>query len=175
MIEPGWIGFYTAARELQKRNGGSLADAQRKLRQACEDGRIRSMKAPYDGEGERSSIFPIVFWVRVAPSEWREREVDYDGPDKDGCQIEVMLSEDDVQHWLDQPAEQKANQRGKVPRIIVVLQKMYFPERVPEPGLCVRKELIDKLAKGDPPINVTDKTLKKAIDQYNASIGIDRK
>ena len=32
--------------------------------------------------------------------EWREREVDYDGPDVDGCKTEVMISGDDFTAWI---------------------------------------------------------------------------
>jgi hypothetical protein len=52
----------------------------------------------------------VEFWSRVAPSEWGSREVDYDGPDADGCPIEVMLNKADFRHWLDKldvPAKPK--------------------------------------------------------------------
>jgi long-subunit acyl-CoA synthetase (AMP-forming) len=32
--------------------------------------------------------------------EWREREVDYDGPDADGCKMVAMIHEDDFRQWL---------------------------------------------------------------------------
>jgi hypothetical protein len=96
MDEPGWLTFYTAAREIEQRFGGSQAEAQAKLRQACADQKIRSRKAPIEKQGR----LPFEFWTRVAPREWREREVDYDGPDADGCAIEVMINESDFRHWL---------------------------------------------------------------------------
>jgi len=101
MNEPGWLTFYTAAREIEQRFGGSQAEAQAKLRQACRDEKIRAMRAPYDGQGEGPDQLPIEFWTRVAPREWRERDVDFDGPDDDGCPIEIMLNENDFRHWLD--------------------------------------------------------------------------
>jgi hypothetical protein len=97
MHEPGWLTFYTAAREIEQRFGGSQAEAQAKLREACADQWIRSIKAPIEEQGR----LPIEFWTRVAPSEWREREVDYDGPDADGCEIEAMINESDFRYWLD--------------------------------------------------------------------------
>jgi hypothetical protein len=97
MHEPGWLPFLTAALEVQQRFRLSQAEACRKLRQACGDQAITSMKAPCDG-----GRLPLEFWVRVSPREWREREVDYDGPDAHGCEIEVMLKEKDFQSWLDQ-------------------------------------------------------------------------
>jgi hypothetical protein len=69
------------------------------LRQACRDEKIRSLKAPYEGQGEEQSQLPFEFWTRVAPREWREREVDYDGPDQHGCPIQVMLNEADFDYW----------------------------------------------------------------------------
>jgi hypothetical protein len=100
MNEPGWLTFYTAARTIEQRLGGSQAEAQAKLRRACADEKIRSMKAPYEEPGQ----LPIEYWKRVAPGEWRKREVDYDGPDADGCAIEVMINETDFQHWLGKDA-----------------------------------------------------------------------
>jgi hypothetical protein len=96
MNEPAWFTFYTAAREIKHRLGGSEAVAQARLRRACADEKIRSMKAPYDDGNQ----LPIEFWTRIAPSEWLERQVDYDGPDADGSAIEVMISEADFQSWL---------------------------------------------------------------------------
>lgn len=95
MLEPGWIDFYTAAVDVARLRQSSVAEAQASLREACLAESIRSMKAPYD-EGQ----LPFEFWTRVAHHEWRERNVDYDGPDSDGCKVVVMLNEDDFRHWL---------------------------------------------------------------------------
>ena len=119
MNEPGWLTFYTAAREVEQRLGGSQADAQARLRRACADEKIRSMKAPYD-DGLQ---LPIKLWKRVAFSEWRTREVDYDGPDADGCAIEVMLRDNDFRHWLDQQPQ------GTVLRAAPTSRKVHSPKR----------------------------------------------
>ena len=100
MIEPGWITFYEAARDIHERIGGSQAEAQKRLRCACGDELIRTMKAPYENEHTQ---LPFDIWTRVAPREWREREVDYDGPDADGCKMVAMIHEDDFRQWLDKP------------------------------------------------------------------------
>jgi hypothetical protein len=56
------------------------------------------MKAPCDEPSGRS---PAEFWTIVKAREWRDGEVDQDGPDADGCKIEVMLKEADFRFWLD--------------------------------------------------------------------------
>ncbi len=73
MDEEEWITFYEASREVEKTFGVSLAEAGKRLRQACADQLITSMKAPYDRE---AGLFPIEFWSPIAPGEWRQREVD---------------------------------------------------------------------------------------------------
>jgi hypothetical protein len=98
MHEPGWISFYSGALEIEERVGVGQADARKRLRAACREEMIISMKAPCD---EPAGQLPFEFWKRVAPREWRKRDVDYDGPDADGCEIEVMLKEDDFRRWLD--------------------------------------------------------------------------
>jgi hypothetical protein len=175
MNEPGWITFYAGAREIGQRLGVNQAEAQAKLRRACADQQIRSMKAPYEDLGQ----LPFEFWTRVAPSEWGEREVDdYDGPDADGCPIEVMINETEFRDWLNKqpykdkqsaPAQKKA--RGKCPRIKALLAKDdFFPQRrVPDPAYCERKDLARKLLKADPTLTPLNQgTLKKAIDEYNS-------
>ena len=96
MTESEWIAFYAAARDIHQRIGGSLAEAQMKLRRACRDGLIRTMKALYEDERQ----LPFEFWARIAPHEWSEREVDYDGLDADGCKVMAMIHEDDFRQWL---------------------------------------------------------------------------
>ena len=106
MNEPGWLTFYTASRITKWWLGVNEAEARIMLRLACAEQKIQSMKAPCDELGnptryeDRLQILPIEFWTRVAPSDWREREVDYDGPDADGCHIEVMLNETEFLDWL---------------------------------------------------------------------------
>jgi hypothetical protein len=95
MDEPGWITFYTAA-HLLREQGKGWAEACKLLRAACRDEDITSMAAPDD---EPAGVLPIEYWRRIAPSEWKEREVDYDSPDADGCLTVVMLKEDDFNRW----------------------------------------------------------------------------
>jgi hypothetical protein len=100
MDEPGWFSLYEAALEVERSFGISRAVARKRLRQACAEQLITSMKAPYDGGYDEGHQLPFEYWSPVAPSEWRQREVDYDGPDKDGCETVVMIREDDYRHWL---------------------------------------------------------------------------
>ena len=59
---------------------------------------------------------------------------------------------------------------GKQPRIAEYL-KQHFPAGVPEPGLYPRKTLQFEILKWDPGLKpLDDATLKKAIDNYNASL-----
>jgi hypothetical protein len=145
MIEPGWITFYEAARDIHERIGGSLAEAQMKLRRACGGELIRTRKAPYDEQHQ----LPFDFWTRVAPREWRKREVDYDGPNADGCKMVPMIHEDDFRQWLDKiiaavpplpggPVKRAKPKRELAKRVIADL----FPQGVPtrevpsDPDLC---------------------------------------
>jgi hypothetical protein len=96
MDEPGWITFYTAAHLLREKGMG-WAEACKLLRAGCRDELLTSMAAPDDEPG---SVLPFEYWKRIAPSEWRQRDVDYDGPDADGCKLVVMLKDDDFRRWL---------------------------------------------------------------------------
>jgi hypothetical protein len=129
MDEEGWISFYTAAKELEQAFRISWAAAQKRLRQACADQLITSMKAPCD---EPAGQLPFECWTRVAPSEWRQREVDYDGPDKDGCSTEVMLREADYRHYLNglsgtRTVPNRSPKQDLVKRII----KEIWPDGIP--------------------------------------------
>ena len=65
--------------------------------------------------------------------------------------------------------QRPATQRGKTPRIIKLLEK-HFPEGVPDPAYRPRKALKTDLLKWDPELDPLDEaTLKKAIDNYNAT------
>ena len=141
MHEPGWLTFYTAAREIEKQFGGSQAEARRTLRQACADQKINSMKAPHEDAGQ----LPFEFWTRVAPGEWREREVDFDGPDADGCKIEVMIYEADFRYWLAQrgPADLKqpggggrsSRKRDLAKQAITACWPDGIPDNFPSPNI----------------------------------------
>jgi hypothetical protein len=86
----------------------------------------------------------------------------------------VLVSEADLQHWLkkQQPTKQattepKKQALGKRPRIKTHLAKL-FPDGVPDPAYCNRKELIRELLKIDPGLKpLDDGTLKTAIEEYN--------
>jgi hypothetical protein len=169
MNEPGWLTFYTGAREIEQRLGVNQPEAQAKLRRACVEQKIRSMKAPYELIHNLREVLPFEFWTRVAPSEWGEREVDYDGPDADGCAIKVMINETDLRDWLNKQQPEPAKKAvGKQPRIKRLLALMY-PTGVPDPGFYSRTALKADLLKRDPSLAPLDEaTLKSAIEAYNA-------
>jgi hypothetical protein len=173
MMEPGWLSFYEAAHEVVQRFGVSRAEAEAQLRQGCADQKLRSMKAPIDG-----NCLPFEFWTRVAPSEWRDREVDYDGPDADGCEVTVMINEADFRYWLSLRSAQgnaRKQAQGKAPLIIEHLKEMH-PHGVPDPTDCPRKALrADLLARDKRLEPLNHATLKSAIDAYNRSIRNDPK
>ena len=182
---PDAIPFKRAALKIEQRLSVSIGGSYTILRGLCASGEVRSVGFEVGPEvGRPLEVGPEVGRVRlrqlvprtVRPSEWGQVEVDLEDP-------RVMVSHGDLDHWLDRqgqpaksPVKPKAvTQRGKGPRISAILQKMY-PEGVPEPGLCVRKDLANKLVKADPSLGSLDpKTLKTAIEKYNASIGNDRK
>jgi hypothetical protein len=170
MNETGWLTFYTGAREIEQQRGVNQAEAQAKLRLACAEQKIRSMKAPYEELNHNlRQVLPFEFWTRVAPRERREREVDYDGPDDDGCPIEVMINETEFLDWLNKQQPEPAKKAvGKQPRIICLLALLY-PKSVPDPGLCPRIVLRADLLRRDPSLAPLDEgTLKSAIEAYNA-------
>lgn len=111
MDEPGWISFASGAYEVQKRSGVGWAEACRRVRAACRDELITTMTAPYDDESQ----LPREFWKAVAPSEWRRRDVDYEGSDADGSDMVAMLKEDDFHRWL--AAKPKAKRASPMDRL----------------------------------------------------------
>ena len=131
----------------------------------------------------------------LKPSEWIENpyidlEADYAldyslldyhpaDPDLEGPFTYIDVSEDDVVYWISLAKPQlvlpPTARQGKIPRIKAMLAKLY-PDGVPDPALCSRKELQGRLVKGDPTLTSDPKTLKAAIDEYNAECGSrDRK
>jgi hypothetical protein len=186
-----WFSFSEAIWNIEQRLGVSSGRARVILRGLCVSGEVRSGRAskeepppPPPSTREGGVRFKTLRSVSdIRPSAWRTTEVDFEDPQHAIFHGRVMVSHDDLDYWLDQqgepakpPVKPKAvTQRGKGPRISAILKKMY-PEGVPEPGLCVRKDLADKLVKADPSLGSLDpKTLKTAIEKYNASIGNDRK
>jgi hypothetical protein len=162
MHEPGWISFYSAAADIRQRCGGSLADAQGRLRHACADGRMRSMKAPLDPE-----VLPLEYWTGLAPSEWRVREPDYDGPDADGCEVVVMINEDDFRPWLNAlPTPAADNRRDAAIRKLleagVRTGKVFYNK--------VRDEADGWRARGVAAYSFSDKQIKRASKKIEATI-----
>ena len=89
----------------------------------------------------------------------------------------IAVSTDDLAYWLDKQTEPKPTQGafGKVPLIIDQLRQLY-PEGVPDRAHCPREPLKADLLKRDKRLSPLDlKTLRSAIDQYNAELGNDGK
>jgi hypothetical protein len=130
-MEEGWITFYTAA-HLLREQGMGWAEACKLLRAACRDEDITSMAAPDD---EPAGVLPIEYWKRIPPSDWKEREVDYDGPDGDGCQVVVMLKEDDVARWQSKLAVPKTKPRASPKNKLaqLALAELNLPANTPDP------------------------------------------
>ena len=149
MTEEGWITFYEAAREIQLRVGGSVAEAQMLLRRACGDELIRTMQAPYESEQQP----PFEFWTRVAPRAWRQREVDYDPPDRDGCNLVVMIHKDDFGQWLNKHIAATLSPPGR-------LWHKRAERRQPKRDLA--RQVIDDLWPGDIP-DVTDAEITRQV------------
>jgi hypothetical protein len=162
MDEEEWITFYDASHEVEQTFGISRAAAQKRLRQACADQLITSRKAPYEKD---AGLYPTEFWSPVAPGEWRQREVDYDGPDKDGCEIVVMLREADYRHWLSglsgtRSVPNRSPKQDLVKRII----KDIWPDAIP-PGILnkqIEKQVSDRLEQQGHPHISRDTILRAA-------------
>jgi hypothetical protein len=169
MDEPGWLTFYTAARQVEQRRAVSQAGAQAMLRQACRDEKMRSMKAPYEGEQDQ---LPFELWTRLAPRDWRERDVDYDGPDADGCWTIVMINEADFLRWLDQEAAANPEKSlgGLQPLLIRLLSEKFPGKPVPDRFEYKREALLEEMKKKHKRLTKLDHaTLKIAIDSYNST------
>ncbi len=110
MDEPGWISFSEAASTVAMHLCSDLEDASRRIRDACAQNRIYSMKAPFEKVGaSQISILPIESWSKISFTDWRNRKVDFDGPDEDGCNTIIMLREIQFTNWLE---ESRALQMG---------------------------------------------------------------
>ena len=177
-----WVRFEDAADAYANFVEVSTGVAERLLREQCASGNIRSIS--YSGD-PRDYERPIA--VLIKPSEWIENpyldlQADYvptfDVHDDEDPRMGepftyIDVSEDDVVYWiiLAKPklSLPPSTRQGKVPRIIGHLKEMY-PDGVPDPALCSRKELQGRLVKADPGLTPLDhKTLKAAIDEYNAN------
>ena len=156
-----------AARDVKQRRAVSQAEAQAMLRLACREEQLRSMKALYEGEQRQ---LPFGKWSRVAPREWRERDVDYDGPNADGYWTIVMISEADFQHWLDQKAAANPEKPlSDLQPLLIRLLSEKFPGRT-VPDKCKREALLEELrAKHRRFAKLDHETLKVAIKSYNST------
>jgi hypothetical protein len=98
-----WTGFGEAAEEIARRIGCDADEARRRLREACAEGRIYSMKAPYEEDYDSVQILfaPLDEWTEIPFGEWRKRKVDHDGPDGFGRSTLVMLQQVQFDDWLD--------------------------------------------------------------------------
>jgi hypothetical protein len=166
-----WLHFRLAVGEIMECLGVSAGAAQTMLRDACASGEVRSQREPYNPVTGQGQAPPEL----IKPSEWAKDQVDL-VIDADGCGYFVDVEEDDFRHWLDQqkllpqdpPLKSKPKRpqpaRGKVPLIIDYLKEM-FPDGVPDPAHCPRKELLADLRAKDPRLrSLDDATLKRAID-----------
>jgi hypothetical protein len=98
--------------------------------------------------------YTCLFIAGSVESKWWNIEVD----------TKIVIAAFPFQQLLEVPA---LGQRGKRPRIKVVLQELY-PEGVPDPAFCPRKTLKADLVKRDRTLHPLDEaTLKTAIDEYN--------
>lgn len=93
-----WINFYTAAAQIEKCFGCSRGQARTRLRRAFMDEELLSKKAPYEvTKGSFNFSEPVEEWTSIPPSEWRNREVDYDN-----VKAMVMVYEKKFGEWLAQ-------------------------------------------------------------------------
>jgi hypothetical protein len=145
------------------------------LREACASGDIRSVRQLYNPKTESSEEPPEI----VQPSEWKRAEVDL--IQEGDCIYLIDLNSQDLAYWLVNlinklPARAKPPTAfGKVPLIIEHLTQL-FPEGVPDRAHCPREPLKADLLQRDKRLHPLDlKTLRTAIDQYNAGLGSSRK
>lgn len=185
-----WLKFDEAAEEIRTQLDLSRGVAERTLRILCGSGDIRSICCDEDFEEEPTIIKPEkwretgeldLHGVVVTRVKWtnNSRSIARNFPNNQGkldfeerWNDTVLVSEDDLRHWLkkQQPTKQEPKKQalGKRPRIKAHLAKL-FPEGVPDPAHCPRKQLLGELLKLDPGLKpLDDQTLKSAIDEYNA-------
>ena len=186
----GWVRFedavMTAVMELEI----SVGVVQRRLREQCASGDIRSIR--YEVIVNDGGIFGVFEDPKpINPRQWTQDHLDFtaDDPDDESKAVStfIALSEADLWHWIagvveteggpvllperkatvDAPVKRAV---GKVPRIKAWLAKE-FPDGVPEPADCPRQEMVTRLLKADPGLRSVDlKTLRTAIREYNSAV-----
>ena len=178
--DENWVHFHQAAEELANRLEISIGTAQRRLRELCSTGDIRSIryreKLDEDLEFSEFAEEPRI----IKPKEWLTDQIDLTA-EAEETEFEVThvdVSENDTVYWLIDEMEAKGlttpslrpAKGSKIPRIILHLIELH-PQGVPIPGLCPRKALQAALIRRDRSLAPLDlSTLKLAIDEHNRSI-----
>jgi hypothetical protein len=194
----GWVRFEDAVLAVLMELEISPGVAQRRLREQCTSGDIRSIRyGVILNDREVLQVFEDP--QPINPRQWTQDHLDFtaDDPDDESKAVStfIALSEADLWHWIagvveteggvvvlpeiderkvtiDVPVKRALR---KVPRIKAWLAKEY-PDRVPEPGLCPRTTLkADLLSRNKSLEPLDEATLKTAIDEYNRSIRDDPK
>jgi hypothetical protein len=154
-----WLSFYEAVNEIVRDLRVSRGEAEAMLRQACASGKIVSRKEPYSiVNGERQGEGPPKL---IEPSEWRDHEIDR-MTDSDGCNYSASVDKSDFQYWRNQ---QRARPQSLPPRQQMVIKylKEWYPNGVPSPSECPRKNLLGRLRECDRNLKSLDtKTLRSA-------------
>jgi hypothetical protein len=166
-LDPSLIPFGEAAYAIAMHEFRSLGEAERLLRKLCRKQKVRAFR---DGK-------------QIKSKEWIDNQPDLDG--------EIEVNEGDVYVYqlremakqkpslepalieqMDEAKEALSDYGGKQPRIIKQLEKRFNGEAVPGRSECPREALTAYLVKADPSLApLTHKTLNKAIESYNASLG----
>jgi hypothetical protein len=162
--EEEWVDFHDAASAFADKLEVSIGVAEHQLREQCATGDIRSVRYtvevdidPDDGEWLGSEFIREPELIK--PSDWRDY-VDFteETDELRAIYTYIDVNEDDVVYWIVEAAkkaqipiqlEKKKPSVGKQPRIMTWLAKEY-PEGVPDPALCNRKELQGRLLRADP-------------------------
>jgi hypothetical protein len=118
-----WYTFGRAAKKVMERLGCTFDDASRRLREACGDDRIHSMKAPIEWiEGIDPDDYyfeDFEHWVVIPAIDWQKRNVlhDLNVFDSDsGDPVKIMLNRLHLDDWLNgQPAHDKPNNPRRPP------------------------------------------------------------
>jgi hypothetical protein len=179
----GWVCFRKAVMTALVELEMPVGPAERRLRQQCASGDIRSIRCEVIfADGEVFSVLDDP--QRINPREWSQDNLDFsaDDPEDESKAISTMIaiSEADFWNWIAGVEETEGGlvvvagssgtvaKRGKVPRIKAWLAQEY-PDGVPEPADCPRQELLTRLLKADPGLRSVDpKTLRAAIAEHNA-------
>jgi hypothetical protein len=135
LVRVEWISFFAATAHVEKHFAISHAEAQRRLRRACAEGYIRSIKQRFHN---RLDWPDPELETLIAPSEWREREVDYDFRDAEGLATEVAINNDDFHYWFgQQPKPVAASRRDEAVRELLEAGDRP-PQNIPWKAFCFK-------------------------------------